>query len=421
MPEGPQVTGKETDQTTIGDALRFAAATLVVLAFSLPALPVFFPSLGSTAVATAMALAPIGVLLLKRLSPRISYAAAVARLMWPIGFVWLMAGAVSFTDYTDIDSDPYLMAGGALALAAGFIASSGHRSGRQDDPAARHRGPTAVVHLYTRVIGLAMICVAIAVPIIANAFPAEQIAAAPISLGLIPVGGLLATRPLPRSASSALVATVLLPAGAIWFLVGALSVEHRRGLQPDAAVMTAGGAVLLVAAGAAWTAWGSRNKSTAQIVLQAVAVVVWIAAGTASIQAMSEPHDIYIEPMAMQIYGSQLFLEVPLLGACGDSFLSLDTELDGDLLHVTLTRSSEEFDVQCESWCLSSVVLMCTNHVAFTLEAPPPPGTTPVATPPPPTGLLRVPLVWLIGGMALGAAIFMSGRKFSVPADVPVE
>lgn len=404
-PDGVEQSARRSPLSSAARRVGFAA---IILAFSIPAFLALSRRVAAVDLVAAVAVLPFGAFLIWRLRPAWGIRIAFGYLLLPVGTLWTIAGIVTLAGLVRADADWRLLLVGSALVAAAVMALATHRRDRDPSPDGVRPLDLVVLHLVSRIMGVAFIGLAIAAPILARAYPMGGIEPAPISLGLLPSGVFLATRPFPRRALGVAIATVVVPLGAIWFMFGALAVEGRK-LEPEFAVMAVGAVLLAVAGTAAWSSWGSSTKGLAQIAVRAAAIVTWVMVGTISTQALIEPQDIYVEPVSMDLNGSTLIVEFMHLGPCGTGFLDLQTELVDQVLQVNITRSWEEAESYCLGSCLAGEQVGCTNIGRFTVEPAPPPGTKPVAAGRPLTGLLRAPFRWLLFGALLGAAIWKAG------------
>lgn len=386
----------------------------LIAGFSVPAAASAYPGHDSVQVTVAIALLPVGVYLVTRLYPNRPVVGAVASLFVPVGSFWAVSGYVpyvragAFSSLGELAPHLGVILGGLAMLAVGTAAAA--KSTNPPDPESRQRGGRSLMvsYLVPRSLGAVLIGLAALAPLLVNGYRNSGIAAAPIILGLFPAGAFLVTRPAPRRANAAVAAALLLPAGSVAIMSGVLA-GARPGAQPDAGMTSAGLILVAGAITAAWSAWGSPLKTRRRVVAQTLAIIVWAATATLSIQAVAEePAMNHIAVIGLEMVGSDLYVEVPFQGGCAPSHLTVRTELIGDTLEVLVTEPAEAF--HCLAGCLAARRVMCTEVVQHRLESPPPAGTILVAASRPATGLLRLPWALVLAGLVAGAALWNGGK-----------
>lgn len=405
-----------------GAGARIVGVVALVAVFSIPPFLSAFWHADIMNAPVALALLPIGVYLVKRLTPKADAPAATAILLVPLGSLWLVSGAMAFLATRRLsrpgEFEPSLgtIAAGVVLLIVGSGAAwlSQTASDRRTVPS----GSKALfaTHLLGRILGVFFIAAAVALPILSNSYRQFESAAAPISLALLPAGAFVATRSFPRRAIAALATTLLLPAGSVLFMFGILAGARTGDIQPDIGTVAAGLALLAMAAAAARSAWGSAARM-AKVAARTMAVVVWGVTATISIQAVAEqPLLNYIEVLDLHLAGSDLIVKVPFQGGCAGSHLTVTTTLRGDALEVLVTEPFDTF--HCAAGCAAGGRLLCTESVFHRVNPPPPPGVSPVAATRPAKGLLRLPFVSLMGGLALGSALWAAGKRLGEPGSM---
>ena len=280
-------------------------------------------------------------------------------------------------------------------------------------PSSRPFGLT-FAHLLARILSFAFVALALGIPMLANAYPNAEISPVPISLGLLSASAFLATRPYPRRAVGAVVATLMMPIAAVVFMFGALAVSGVGTVEPDIGKMAAGLGLFVVAIGAASSAWGSPTERKIQLVAQSLAVVLLIVMAAVSVQTMAEPGPNYVEPVAMNLIGADLIVEVPYQGGCGTSHLTVVSKLRDKVLEVSVTEPAVRF--RCFLTCPAGSPALCTDVVEQRLDRPPPYGTLVATAGPPPTRLRRLPFKLLLSGLLAGGILWSAapttkGRK----------
>jgi len=402
---------RSSDRTALHAVPRALGSVSVVLVFVVPALTGAFADAEIVDLRFAVAVVPAGVFLLRRLNSQWALPTIIAALLIPVGSIWLISGVMTFGEFAIINPRRGVVAAGAFLLAVGIGSAWASQMTRNRNASPSAPVGVTFVHYLTRIVGISLVSLAVALPILAIAYPDGGLVPAPISLGLLPAGAFLASRPFPRNSVAALVALLLLPIGSVLLMTGAMAGADEGNIESQAEMMAAGSALLAVAVGATWVAWGSRAKRTRQIVAQTAAVAVWMLVGTISVQSLDEPDLNYVEPVAMEVVGSNLIIEVPHQGGCGTGHLTVTTELNADVLEVAVTEPWGTF--HCLAKCLASLRLLCTNVMEHHLDPAPPPGVSLVAASGPPTGLLRLPFAFMIVGIAAGAALWAAGRPRS--------
>jgi len=270
----------------------------------------------------------------------------------------------------------------------------------------------SAAHVFTLVAGWASIVLGCYLPLATalNA-DADNLHLARWALGLLPVGLFLVTRPRPKRPASAIWASLLMPVGAAVLATGLLSPESLQLLRVDTTSPLAGAALLAAGIIHAWITWARSNQRPVQVATRAFAVVVWIVFGVVSLQSVAfEALPDYIEPLSMRLDGAQLTVEMPYQGGCAQSQVVIDTKMKEGVLEVLVY---DEDGFRCLAGCLSSWRAICTDSVTRTLTQIPPPGTPIIAADRPPTGLQRIPLAFLIAGLALGGGLWVLGGRMS--------
>lgn len=233
---------------------------------------------------------------------------------------------------------------------------------------------------------------------------------APMALGLLPAGLYLVTRPQPKRATSAILASLLLPAGAGMVLWHVATPEALRRISSNASALLPGATLLTVGGIHAWLTWARRDKERIHSAAQVLAVVIWIVFGAISLQIIGDGDGIdYIEPLAMRLDGADLTIEVPHQGGCADRQLTVETQLRPPNVLEVLVYNPDGF--RCLAGCLYDASVVCTETVRHRLTRVPPAGTTAVAAPRPATGLQRVPLAFTISGIVLGATLWIGAGR----------
>ena len=267
-------------------------------------------------------------------------------------------------------------------------------------------------HIFARIVGWAAITAGVVLPVggLLAANP-ELINLSATSLGLLPVGLYLATRPRPQRDRSAILAATLLPFGAGSLVSGVLSISDSN-FGPQPWTLFTGATLLTVGGVHAWLGWAAPEKRPIQRATRLMAVAILVLFSVLSLNHMkpSGSYD-YIEPLAMSLDGGWLHIEVPHQGGCANSQMTVDTKFHGGtgVLEVLVYYGPGD-GLRCLGGCLSDWRSVCTETVSRRVHGLPD-GTTVVAAARPATGLLRLPMPLLLSGIVLGGTLWVAGKK----------
>lgn len=264
---------------------------------------------------------------------------------------------------------------------------------------------------FARLVGWIAIGAGFALPAIATLSPNQgALRYAPISLGLLPAGLFLVTRGPTRRPVSAVLAALLLPSGAGALMAGTLTPNGFDGYRFESVTLVAGVVLLTIGSIHAWLSWASPGKRPIQVAALAMGVAIWIIFGVASLQTVAADDSVsYVEPLAMELKGAQLRVEVPHRGGCADSQLTVETAQRAFNVLEVLVIDDGEF--RCAANCLLDWRAICTETLTRQLSPRPTAGTTLVAAARPATGLQRVPLAFLTSGILLGGVLWVGGTR----------